>query len=53
MVRFEKLAYEQLVNSAVLNRGRKLGAPTKYFTQNRYKDASIDAVNLCNTGITG
>lgn len=27
MVRFEKLAYEQLVNSAVLNRGRKMTAP--------------------------
>lgn len=39
MVRFEKLAYEQLVNSAVLNRGRKMTAPGKYFQQNRYKDA--------------
>lgn len=53
MVRFEKLAYEQLVNSAVLNRSRKMTAPAKFFQQNRYKDAQIDAVQLCNTGLTG
>ena len=31
MVRFEKLAYEQIVNSAVANRSRKMGAPSKHF----------------------
>ena len=29
MVRFEKLAYEITVNSAVANRARKLTVPTK------------------------
>ena len=53
MVRFEKLAYEQLVNSAMANRARKMTAPAKFFQQNRWKDCQIDSVTLCNTGLTG
>jgi len=53
MVRFEKLAYEQLVNSAMLNRTRKMSAPSKFFPQSRWKDMQVDAVNLCSSGITG
>lgn len=53
MVRFEKLAYEQLVNSAMVNRSRKMAAPSKFFSQSRWKDMQVDAVNLCNTGLTG
>ncbi len=30
MVRFEKLAYEKLINSAILNRNRKIVAPSKF-----------------------
>lgn len=34
MVRLEKIAYEQIVNSNVFGRTRKLAAPKKWFTTN-------------------
>lgn len=34
MVRLEKIAYEQIVNSKALGRARKLTTPAKWFTTN-------------------
>jgi hypothetical protein len=53
MVRFEKLAYEQIINSAVLNRNRKIVAPSKFFPQNRYKAIQVDGMRFTREGLTG
>ena len=34
MVRLEKIAYEQIVNSGALGRARRLTTPAKWFTTN-------------------
>jgi len=51
-VRFEKLAYEKVVNSAVLNRSRKMSAPAKHYQQNPLKGKSIDSYTLFHEGMT-
>lgn len=37
MVRLEKIAYEQIVNSQVLGRARKLTVPRKWYTTNPHE----------------
>lgn len=43
MVRFEKLIWEQLVNTKMFGRERVIGTPKKWFTANRHREVKVAA----------
>jgi len=52
-MRFEKLLYEKVVNTRMLNRQRVMGNPKKWFNENRTEAHRIVAHKFFNQGITG
>lgn len=53
MARLEKILYEQLFNSKLLNRQRVLGSPSKWFNENRHDFVKIKSHEFLQTGLSG
>jgi hypothetical protein len=41
MVRLEKIAYEQLVNTKMFKRERVIGSPSKWYNESRYPATKV------------
>lgn len=52
-MRLEKVAYERIINSAALGRQRVIGAPRKWYFQDKDSAQTILAHQVLNQGITG
>lgn len=52
MVRLEKHLWEVFLNSSMLGRARVLGAPSKWYTENRNDAFKVAAHKVFNQGIT-
>jgi hypothetical protein len=53
MVRFEKLIWEQLVNTRALGRERVISTPRKWFNSFRHEENKVAAHYWYTTGLTG
>jgi hypothetical protein len=52
-VRFEKIVYEQLVNTRQLRRERVLSHPKKWYSEARTPAMKLAAIKLFDEGLTG
>ncbi|KAL4480456.1 hypothetical protein ABPG74_020972 [Tetrahymena malaccensis] len=53
MVRLEKILWEQLVNVKAFSRQRVIGAPSKWYNENRTEWFKVAQHNAFNTGFSG